>query len=179
VIKTFALLRKRFAGGSRGPVAGAGDRVGTARAGRPGVQPGAVRVESQGGLVDSPLSISVSAPARRVLVVDDYPPLIELTTLVLRAWGHEVRSACEGAVALRLARVFRPDLALIDLVMPGMDGREVARRLRDERAIAPMALVGVTGALLGRRPEPFDALLAKPFAWEELAGLLARLPNAA
>ncbi len=65
-----------------------------------------------------------------VLVVDDYPDNAESMALLLRLFGHEVETAFDGRSALRAAQAHPPDAVLLDISMPGMDGYEVARRLR-------------------------------------------------
>lgn len=67
---------------------------------------------------------------RRVLVVDDEEPLARLVGTYLRRDGFEVSIALDGPSALRLAEEFRPDVVVLDLGLPGLDGLEVCRRLR-------------------------------------------------
>jgi CheY-like chemotaxis protein len=66
----------------------------------------------------------------RVLVVEDNPDSAESTALILRLYGHDVRTAGDGSTALSLAAAAPPDVVLLDIGLPGMDGCEVARRLR-------------------------------------------------
>jgi DNA-binding response OmpR family regulator len=70
------------------------------------------------------------APALRVLVVDDTKDAADSLCLPLRTWGFDVRTAHDGPAALAAARAYRPDVALLDLGLPGMSGYEVCRRLR-------------------------------------------------
>lgn len=67
---------------------------------------------------------------RRALVVEDEPPLVRLVAAYLEREGFDVASAGDGETALALARSFRPDVVVLDLMLPGMDGIEVCRRLR-------------------------------------------------
>src|SRR5207244_3835488 len=67
---------------------------------------------------------------RRVLVVDDSIDAAAMLAAFLRHLGHEVQVANDGAAALRVAGSFRPDVVLLDIGMPGMNGLEVAQRLR-------------------------------------------------
>jgi CheY-like chemotaxis protein len=83
--------------------------------------------------------------ARRVLVVDDNEDAAESLALFLRLTGHEVRTARDGARALRAAREFRPEAVILDLAMPGLDGWEVARWLRRDRDLCGVVLVALTG----------------------------------
>jgi len=75
-------------------------------------------------------------PAHKVLVVDDEPDLLKLLEFLLRHEGYEVVSARDGMGALEAAQRERPDLILLDVVLPDMDGREVCRRLRNSPATA-------------------------------------------
>jgi CheY-like chemotaxis protein len=80
-----------------------------------------------------------------VLVVDDNPDAAESMALVLESAGHAVRVAGDGLQALEVAREARPEVVLLDLGMPGMNGFEAARRLREDPALGPVTLVAVTG----------------------------------
>jgi CheY-like chemotaxis protein len=80
-----------------------------------------------------------------VLVVDDNPDAAESLAEVLGLAGHEVRTAGDGLDALAAARESRPEVVLLDLGMPGMNGFEAARRLREDPASRPDLLVAVTG----------------------------------
>jgi CheY-like chemotaxis protein len=84
-------------------------------------------------------------PSRRVLVVDDNPDAADSLALVLRLAGQEVQTAYDGPSALQRARELRPALVFLDLGMPGMDGYEVARRLRGEPELCGAVLVALTG----------------------------------
>jgi len=123
------------------------------------------------GTEDSPAS------ARRILVVDDNPDAVRSTAMLLTLGGHEVRTATSGTVALEIARQFRPEVALLDVGMPGMDGYEVARRLRREPTLRQVLLVALTG--WGKyedrqrsREAGFDHHLVKPVDLEQLQALL-------
>lgn len=114
----------------------------------------------------------------RVLVIDDnYDVAVTLAALV-RHSGHDVRTAHDGPSAIDLARSYTPDLVLIDIGLPGMDGYEVARRLRQEVGLAHAMLAALTG--FGqeedrRRSEEagFDQHLVKPIRTETLLHLLS------
>lgn len=103
---------------------------------------------------------------RRVLVVDDNVDAATTMQTFLEMQGHEARCAFDGPSGLRLAREFPPDLVLLDIAMPGMDGYEVLRRLRELPGAQP-----VVAALTGFGPGPecermkqtgFDHHLVKP-----------------
>jgi CheY-like chemotaxis protein len=123
--------------------------------------------------------------ALRVLVVDDDPDAVSTLALVLNLWCYEVRTAADGASALEAARMFLPDVVLMDVGMPGLDGWEAARRLREEAGMRDSLFVALTGFGLDadRRRSceaGFDHHLVKPVEPEMLLRLLedARLTRA-
>lgn len=114
----------------------------------------------------------------RVLVVDDCMDNRESMAMVLRAWGYEVRTAFDGKFALQVFGEFRPNVVLLDLAMPIMAGREVARCLREQQGARPLLLVVVSG--LGREADTadIDAHLTKPADLDALKSLLDKCPAA-
>lgn len=82
--------------------------------------------------------------AVRVVIVDDVPEIAESLAAALTLNGYEVRVACDGPQALRVIDTFEPHCVLLDIQMPGMDGRELARELR-QRYGDDIVLVAVTG----------------------------------
>jgi PAS domain S-box-containing protein len=107
------------------------------------------------------------ASPRRVLVVDDNEDAAESLALLLRVAGHEARTAYDGPTALTAVDAFRPEVVILDIGLPRMDGYEVARRLR-ERAAGPRPLL-VTLTDYGQEDDRrrageagFDAHLVKP-----------------
>jgi PAS domain S-box-containing protein len=116
---------------------------------------------------EAPAEASLPATAPRVLVVEDNPDGLEMLVSLLQALGHRVSWAPDGPEALRQAQALRPQLVLLDLGLPGMDGYEVARRLRADPVLCRAAIVAVTGwgAESDRRRTAeagFDAHLTKP-----------------
>ncbi len=94
---------------------------------------------------------------RRALVVDDEPPLVQLVTAYLEREGFDVASAGDGETALELARSFGPDVVVLDLMLPGMDGVEVCRRLRsfsDAYVVMLTARAEDGDKIVGSRPVP-------------------------
>jgi pilus assembly protein CpaE len=81
----------------------------------------------------------------KILIVDDDPTAVEATEDVLTVGGHQVFSAGNGEDALRLAEELQPDLIFLDVKMPGMDGFEVCRRLRDNPKTARVPIIMLTG----------------------------------
>ena len=86
----------------------------------------------------------------RVLVVDDEPTLAELVTMALRYEGWEVRSAGNGMTAVRLARDFRPDVVVLDVMLPDLSGLDVLRRLREHTPNLPVLFLTAKDAVEDR-----------------------------
>lgn len=84
-------------------------------------------------------------PRRRVLVVDDNPDQVNSLCKVVELWGHECYTARDGYGAIETALRIRPDVVLLDLGLPGLDGLAVARRLRREAATRGVQIIAVTG----------------------------------
>jgi CheY-like chemotaxis protein len=82
---------------------------------------------------------------RRILVVEDQPALSRVTVALLQKLGHEVRAAADGPEALVAVKEYNPEVVLLDIGLPGMDGYEVARCLRTEMGESAPLLVAMTG----------------------------------
>jgi two-component system OmpR family response regulator len=123
--------------------------------------------------LSSPVNLIEEAadPPAKLLVVDDEPNIVELLSVSLRFAGFEVATARNGSEALKAAHEFRPDLLVLDVLMPGIDGLTVIRRLRQEGVHAPVVFLTakdaiedkVTGLTLGG-----DDYVTKPFSLEEV-----------
>ena len=108
--------------------------------------------------------------SRRVLVVDDDPMVASTIQRVLRPEGYDVDVALGGLAALNRVREHRPDLVVLDVMMPGVDGLEVCRRLRAEDTM-PILLLTARGGTADRvrgLDTGADDYLVKPFAYPEL-----------
>ena len=121
---------------------------------------------------------------RRILVADDNADALETLATVLELGGHEVFSAANGSLALESAERHLPEVALLDIGMPLLDGYEVARRIRAQAWGKRITLVALTGwgqdSDRRRSQEAgFDSHLVKPLDLEKLTQLLARLPASA
>lgn len=117
--------------------------------------------------------------SRRILVVDDNIDAADTLATLLHVLGNEVRSAHDGEQALNIAFDWRPEIVLLDIGLPGMDGLEVCRRLRGDARTADLLLAALTGfgQDLDRRSSyaaGFDAHLVKPVDMDALHALLAR-----
>jgi two-component system cell cycle response regulator DivK len=124
----------------------------------------------------------MSGRPAKILVVEDNPMNLELVRDILTAAGYEVVEATDGAAGVEIAVLERPDLILMDLQLPGMDGLEATRRIRAEKATAATPIVAVTAHAMtgddakaiaagcnGFIPKPIDV---KAFA-SAVAGFLA------
>ncbi len=116
---------------------------------------------------------------RRVLVVDDNRDSVRTLTRLLTVLGHEVRSAHDGAQAVAMAEEYHPEVILLDIGLPEMDGLEVSRSLRSRREFDQTVLVAVTGYGTSEDRQQsllagFNAHLVKPVDLEALKQLLAR-----
>ncbi len=114
----------------------------------------------------------------RVLVVDDNRDIAETFALLLEEAGHQVRLAFDGVQALAEAKAFVPQVALLDIGLPGMDGYEVAKHLREQPQLAGIVLIAITGygGLAARersKAAGFDEHLTKPVSFETLEALIA------
>lgn len=129
-----------------------------------------------------PRSSSSPAPLAaapcRVLIVDDNTDAAESLAQLVRSWGHEVATAHNGPEALALSERFDADIAFLDIGLPGMNGHELAHRLRAKDRDRPLYLVAMTG--YGRNEDRaaaleagFDVHLVKPVTIETLQALLA------
>ena len=114
---------------------------------------------------------SATTPEARLLVADDEPSIVELLSVSLRFAGFEVATASNGVDALNTARTFAPDLMVLDVMMPGLDGFEVAAQLRSSGDRTPVVFLTakdatedrVKGLTLGG-----DDYVTKPFSLEEV-----------
>jgi two-component system OmpR family response regulator len=112
-----------------------------------------------------------SADSNRVLVVDDAPNILDVVSMALRFHGFEVETAATGAEALSAATAFKPQLIVLDVMLPDIEGFDVARRLGDRRAEIPIIFLTardatadkIRGLTLGG-----DDYVTKPFSLEEL-----------
>jgi two-component system CheB/CheR fusion protein len=134
--------------------------------------------------IQGPKGRSGLRPSRRILVVDDNVDAAESLALFLGMNGHEVRTAFDGPAALELARTCRPEVVVLDIGMPGMDGYEVARRLRQEPGLGSVLLVALTGYGQEQdrrrsREAAIDHHLVKPVDPQALRALLARTESPA
>jgi CheY-like chemotaxis protein len=125
---------------------------------------------------------SPSAAKRRVLVVDDNADALESLSRLVNLMGNDVRQAHDGLEAIDVARSFRPDIVLMDLGMPNLNGYEAARRMRQEPWARDVSLVATTG--WGQEEDRrrtaeagFDRHLVKPIEITSLREVLGAMPT--
>jgi two-component system, OmpR family, response regulator len=116
------------------------------------------------------MSLVVDAPPVRILVVDDEPNIADLLSAALTFEGYEVASAATGTEALDLARSFRPNLVMLDVMLPDFDGNEVCRRLRAQGDQVPVVFLTARDATEDKVAglSQGDDYVTKPFSVEEL-----------
>ena len=114
------------------------------------------------------------AAARRVLLVDDAPEIVEVLVELLRAVGYEVETATDGVEGLAAMRARRPDVVLLDHNMPRMPGLDVVRAMRDDPALASIAVILITASpkSVPAEPAPGVRVLPKPFDFDRLFAML-------
>jgi CheY-like chemotaxis protein len=128
-------------------------------------------------------STIVTAPrSRRILVADDFPQSAETLARLLRHDGSEVRIAQDGVEAYETAAEFRPDVVVLDIAMPRLNGYEAARKIRAQPWGKQMVLIALTGwgqQQDRRRTQEagFDAHLTKPVNYDAIMDLLKKLPS--
>ncbi len=132
------------------------------------------------------VTLALPAPARRelgagrrrrILVVDDNVDAAEMLAEYLEERGHTIHVAHDGPSALRASETFMPDVALLDIGLPGMDGYELAARLQESRGSGTLSLISITGYARAVERERtaragFAAHLVKPINLDELAALI-------
>jgi signal transduction histidine kinase len=144
-------------------------------------------------LLDVPAEVAPAAPNQprtsgslkpsRILVVDDNADAADALAFMLRAAGHEVNTANDGLEALNISPTFRPDIVLLDLGMPNLNGYATAHRMREQPWGQDIMLVALTGWGQPKDRDRtsragFNAHLVKPVGVDELFGTLAQLKPA-
>ncbi len=120
---------------------------------------------------DGTMAVAANPSPVRVLVVDDEVTLAELVTMALRYEGWDVRSAGTGLAAVRTARDFRPDVVVLDVLLPDLSGLDVLRRLREHEPNLPVLFLTAKDAVEDRiagLTAGGDDYVTKPFSLEEV-----------
>lgn len=121
--------------------------------------------------------------AKTILCVEDEPEMIDLIRLILARKGFNVRGAAGGVEGIRLIRELRPNLILLDLMMPDMDGWEVYQQMKADPALRDIPVIVVTAKaqnidkVLGLHIAKVDDYIAKPFSPQELLESVERVIN--
>jgi PAS domain S-box-containing protein len=140
--------------------------------------------DSTGG-VEQPSTVAERKPAmRRILVVDDNKDSADSLGMLLKLGGADVQTAYDGPSALEAIRIVRPSVVLLDLGLPGLDGYEVARRVRQDLEARDVVLIALTGwgqeeDRRRTREAGFNHHLVKPVDLEALQSLLSSLDETA
>jgi len=119
-------------------------------------------------------------PMGTVLIIEDNPANMKLSSLLVRSAGHTVLSAVDAETGLTLARQNRPDLILMDVQLPGMDGLEATVLLKRDAATATIPIIALSALAMkgdeeNSRSAGCDAFIAKPLRYQELHAAIDRL----
>jgi two-component system alkaline phosphatase synthesis response regulator PhoP len=124
-----------------------------------------------------------AGPAKKILIAEDEPNIVISLEFLLKEAGYEVAIARDGSQALSLAGTLRPDLIVLDVMLPALNGFDVCRRIRDDREAKHTKVLMLTAR--GRDSEVAkgmaagaDAYMTKPFATKELVKVVAELLSA-
>jgi PAS domain S-box-containing protein len=143
------------------------------------------RIREGGGAREKPDPSFAAPPCRRILIADDNEDFAVMTGRLLeRKGGHKVKVVYDGPAALAAARTFRPEVAFLDIGLPGINGYDLARQLRNEPGLEEVLLVALTGyGQEGDRRRAleagFDEHLTKPTRFDTLQRVLAERAGAA
>jgi CheY-like chemotaxis protein len=128
-----------------------------------------------------PFDKEMNAKTKSILCIEDEAEMIDLMRLILGRRGYEVRGAASGAEGLKMIREQKPDLILLDLMMPEMDGWEVYQQIKAEERTKNIPVVVVTAKaqsidrVLGLHIAKVDDYIAKPFSPQELLNSVERV----
>jgi two-component system response regulator VicR len=120
---------------------------------------------------------------KRILCIEDQPEMIQLIRLVLRRHGFEVEGALGGREGLRMIRENPPDLVLLDLMMPEVDGWEVYRQIRADERFKQLPVIAVTAKgqhvdrVVGVQVAGMNDFITKPFGLDDLVTRVERVLN--
>ena len=123
----------------------------------------------------------MEANLKRILCIEDEPEIIDLIRLILGRRGYEVKGAEGGIEGLKLVRKEHPDLVLLDLMMPDMDGWEVYQQMKADESTKHIPVIVVTAKaqsidkVLGLHIAKVDDYIAKPFSPQDLLNSVERI----
>lgn len=119
--------------------------------------------------------------AKKILVVDDEKDVVEILSKVLKRANYEVASTTKGREVLELAKNFKPDLIILDILMPDMEGSDVAASLLESPVTTDIPVIFLTGAVITKEEEPRvrktgrHYLMAKPVTGKELLDMVKKI----
>ena len=133
----------------------------------------------RGGRIAKALSFGPKE-SLRVLIVDDYRASADTMSMLVGAWGHDVRRAYDGTTGMALAAAYQPDVLLLDIIMPGINGLELAWQVRRQVRLNDCLIIAVTGRAdaehrLQCDKAGVDLFLIKPVDLSTVQTLLAQL----
>lgn len=119
---------------------------------------------------------------KRVLIIDDNPDITKSMRILLGLLGHDVQTASNGPDGLETAAAYQPDVVLLDIGLPVMDGYAVARALREQAGGSDMAIIAVSGwgderTLAESNRAGFDEHWIKPIGAAEIAAFMTHAPS--
>jgi DNA-binding response OmpR family regulator len=135
-------------------------------------------------MVHFPQSKKMNAKLKSIVCIEDEAEMIDLMRLILGRRGFDVRGAMSGAEALKMIREEKPDLILLDLMMPEMDGWEVYQQIKAEEKTKNIPVIVVTAKaqsidrVLGLHIAKVDDYIAKPFSPQELLNSVEKVLKA-
>ena len=121
----------------------------------------------------------IKQPHWRILYIEDQTEMIDLVRLALQSMGCDVYGASDGALGLSMMREVAPDLVLLDLMLPGLDGWKISGEMRDDPALRRVPVVLVTARVQftasphGRPLPEADAYVTKPFSLAQIRATVA------
>ncbi len=120
--------------------------------------------------------------ALKILVIDDDPPILKGIEMVLRNVGYDTKATLKGEETLSLVRSYKPDLILMDVMLAGMDGREIAKELKSKEATShiPIVLISANQSM-GNDIEKYGAetFISKPFSSKHLISIIEKYSSQA
>lgn len=116
----------------------------------------------------------------KVLIIDDEPDIVETLTFMLEARNYDVVSAFDGLEGLAMVKAEQPDITLLDIMMPGMDGYDVCQKLKKDKNTKNMPIIMLTAkgeneAVIKAHKSGADDYIVKPFNLPTLVGKLNKL----
>jgi CheY-like chemotaxis protein len=117
--------------------------------------------------------MTTEPPMKKLLIVDDEVAILEALQDILTVEGYSVSTAANGAEGLQRTSQERPDLILLDLMMPVMDGQEMLRRLKEDAALRHIPVLVMSAGRISKSELHGSRFLAKPFELDELLDTIA------